>query len=56
VVEIGGVVYAVRSGAAAWRRAWARRRASRGEGGGMPARRLDFVRWYGGLGPKAAAV
>ncbi|KAI8474414.1 MAG: hypothetical protein J3K34DRAFT_493710 [Monoraphidium minutum] len=45
-VEIGGVQYVLRSGAAQWRRAWHRRRASRAAGG-VPAQRLDFVRWFG---------
>jgi hypothetical protein len=54
VVEIGGVAYVVRSGPTEWRRAWHRRRASRSEGGGVPARRLDFVRWFGAAQRAAA--
>jgi hypothetical protein len=44
-VEISGVRFVAADGAAAWRRAWAKRRAAKG----IPAQRLDLDRWMMGL-------
>lgn len=41
VLEMGGVVYTFRDGAAVWRQMWRRRRARRG----LPGARLDFYQW-----------
>jgi hypothetical protein len=41
-LEISGITFVARDGAAAWRGAWRRRRAAKG----LPAQRLDFQQWF----------
>jgi hypothetical protein len=41
-IEISGITFVARDGAAAWRGAWRRRRAAKG----LPAQRLDFQQWF----------